>query len=107
MTSTAPNPFTALRTEIKGILEAERPTESARSPYLVLDHSYTGPGLVARGTDGFGERYLLCSPAGLDDLTDLLWLRLIAGLDGMEPLSLPVYRRDLMPEGWPRKWVRT
>ena len=106
MTSTAPNPFTALRTEIKGILEAKRPTESARSPYLVLDHSYTGPGLVARGTDGFWQRYLLCNPGILDDLGDLLWVPLIAGLDGMEPAVLAVYRRDNMPEGWPRKWLR-
>ena len=102
VTRTGTDPIDVLRHELGGIVSASRP-----HAYLVLDHSFTGPAPYARGTDGYGERYLLCSPAVLDELTDLLWIRLVACIDGIGPSSLPVYRRADLPDEWPRKWVRT
>ena len=68
--------------------------------YIVLDHSWSHALPAVDGHDAKGRRYVLTSPAVLDEMR---YVRV-----GEEPLNLsasifgvPVFRRESLPEGWP------
>lgn len=77
--------------------------------YIVLDHGWSHELPVVDGHDAKGRRYLLTSPAVLDELehrrisvggVDVR--ALISGeVAASGLLGIPVYRREDMTEGWP------
>lgn len=69
--------------------------------YIVLDHGWDARLPYVDGHDAQGRRYVLCSPAVLDEARHYP-----TGSPhpqgALGPLiGIPVHRRDQMPEGWP------
>lgn len=80
--------------------------------YMVVDHSATEKAVYL---DGYNKLYIRCPPAALDGYrlsqtaqrksSGKVWVPSSDGDAGHE-VEIPLYRRDMMPAGWPEPWVR-
>lgn len=70
--------------------------------YIVLDHGWSLELPAVDGHDNQGRRYVLCSPALLDEMKHTKWKNEYRR-GSLLPLEVPIYRRENMPEGWPEK----
>jgi hypothetical protein len=91
------------------IAAAQRALQGRPEPiaYLVLDHD-VAPGDHVEGRDGRDRRYVRCSPSVMDAARHVKYgglavaaVRLADGILSV-PFGFPVYRREDLPEGWPR-----
>lgn len=75
--------------------------------YIVLDHSWSMELPYADGHDADGRRYILTSPAVLDEMQHRKWQGLSILSSPTEVTAhlaaIPVYRREHLHEGWPEE----